>query len=147
MGMRETEGSLRLYFIVGGLIALFMGLRDINTATQLGSALDDLPASWKLAIWFPILGRMGLGCAYVIAGIQLKTALQTGAGWIQNLLLVAIAILVIDTILVASVLGSDLGRRDIVSSCIGLAITAYLLANLRRLAAEAMAKNPPARVA
>jgi hypothetical protein len=147
MGMRETEGSLRGYFLLAGLIALVLGLRDLSTATKLGGVLDELPISWKLAIWFPIIGRMMIGAGYLAAAVKLKSALQTGGAWIQNLLLGALVVLVIDAALVGAVLGTDIGRQDMISSIVGIAITAYLLTNIRRLAAEAMAKHPPARVA
>ena len=144
--MRETTRSLRAYFIVAGAIALMLGLRDLSTVSQLGSVLGSLPASWQLALWFPLLSQLALAACFIWAGIQLPTALPRGAGWIKTLMLVTIIVQVIDMALVASVLGTELGTTALVRSLIALLIAAYLLANIRRLADEAMAKNATAQV-
>ena len=146
MGMRETDRSLRIYFIVAGSLALLLGLRDLSTVTKLGSALGSLPLSWQLALWFPLLTQLALGACFVWAGVQLPTALPRGAGWIKTLMLVTIIVQIIDMALVASVLGTELGTTALVRSFIALLIAGYLLANIRRLSDEAMAKNATAQV-
>ena len=144
--MRETSRSLRAYFIVAGSIALLLGLRDLSTVTQLGSMLGSLPASWQLALWFPLLSQIALAACFIWAGIQLPNALPRGAGWIKTLMLVTIIVQVVDMALIASVLGTELGTTALARSFIALLIAAYLLANIRRMADEAMAKNATAQV-
>lgn len=144
MGMRETEKSLRLYFVLSGALSALLALRDFSTATQLGSLGGALPPSWMLAIWFPIIARLALGCSYIWAGMRLSAELPRGASWIKNMLLLSICVLVIDAALIGYVLGSELGQAGVTTSIVGLLITAYLLANVRRLSDEAVAKNPPA---
>ena len=145
MAMKETEGSLRAYFLVAGVIAALSSISDLGDARKVAGI--DLPLKWMLALWFPIIARLLLGAGFIAAGVKLKAALPTGARWIQQMLLGSIAVLVIDAVLIGSVLGSDLGRTGLIQSVIGLLIAAYLLASVRRLSAEAMAKTaPPARV-
>ncbi len=139
MAMRETEGSLRAYFLIAGTISALLAFRDIDAASKLGS----LPASWALAIWFPIVARLVLGVGFIAAGIKLKSALPTGATRIKQLLLGAIAVLVVDAILIGAVLGSNFGREGLVSAVVSLGVTAYLLSSVRRLADEAMSRQPP----
>jgi len=141
--MRETEKSLRLYFLIAGVISALLAVRDLSTLAKLGSLGGALPASWMLAIWFPIIARLALGCAYIWAGLRISVELPRGAAWIKTMLLVSIVVLVIDAILIGSVLGMDFGQSGITQSVVGLAITAYLLANVRRLSDEAVAKQPP----
>ncbi len=148
MAMRETERSLRLYFLFAGAVSTLLALRDISTVSKLSDVLGSLPPSWLLALWFPIIARLVLGVGYIAAGVRLRAALPLGATWIKQLLLASIVILVIDAVLIGSVLGMEIGQAGVTTSIIGLAITAYLLASVRRLADEAMAKQPPpARVA
>lgn len=144
--MRETTRSLRAYFIIAGAIALLLGLRDLSTVTKLGSILGSLPASWQLALWFPLLSQLALAACFIWAGVQLPAALTRGAGWIKTLMLVTIVVQIVDMALVASVLGTELGTTALIRSFIALLIAAYLLANIRRLADEAMAKNATAQV-
>ena len=148
MGMRETERSLRWYFLIAGTISVVLSLNDISTASKLTKLLGTLPASWQLAIWFPTIARLLIGAGYIAAGVKLRTALPLGANWIKQLLLVSILVLVIDAVLIGAVLGMEIGRTGVTTSIVGLVITAYLLASVRRLADEAMAKQPPpARIA
>ena len=144
MGMRETESSLRKYFLIAGLLAVLSCLSDLSDASKIPSGL---PASWLLAVWFPVAARGALGIAFVLAGMKLAAALPTGARGIQQLLLVSIVVMVIDVCLIAGVLGIELGKAGLIGAAIALAITAYLLASVRRLAAEAMTKTvAPAQV-
>ncbi len=143
MGMRETERSLRWYFLLAGTIGIAMSVHDIVTILKLGDLLGSLPASWMLALWFPTLARLALGSGFVLAGIGLRAALPRGATWIKKLLLASLAVQVVDAILVAWVLGRELGQASVTTSIVVFAVTAYLLANLRRMADEAVAKQPP----
>lgn len=144
--MRETVRSMRAYFVLAGLAGLLLGLRDASAVSKLSGL--GLPASWVAVLWFSVATRLVLGAGYVAAGARLPAELPRGAGWIRTMLLSWIVVLVIDAALVAGVIGMELGQGEVTQSVIGLAITAYLLANLRRLADEAMAGlPPPARVA
>ncbi len=148
MAMKETERSLRWYFLIAGTVSAALSLNDIGTASKLTNVLGALPGSWQLAIWFPIIARLVIGVGYVAAGVKLKAALPLGATWIKQLLLASIVVLVTDAVLIGAVLGMDIGQTGMTQSIIGLVITAYLLASVRRLADEAVAKQPPsARVA
>ena len=142
MAMRETERSLAAYLVLSGVLGT---IHALNTAKDLLPI--TLPASWAVTLWFYALSHLVLGIAYVIAGVRLKSALPTGAGWIRNVLQGSIALLILDSVLLASVVGLKVGQGDLILSFLGLAITIYLLVNLRRLAAEAMVRAvPPARV-
>ncbi len=138
--MKETEGSLRAYFAFAGVIAILLSVRDLGDAQKLPSGL---PMSWMVAIWFPIITRLVLGVGYMIAGVKLKSALPSGATWLKQMLLVSILVFVADAAIIASVFGVELGQTPLIHSVIALLITAYLLASIRRLAAEAMARTAP----
>ena len=115
--------------------AALAGIRDASTVH-----MGTVPASWMLALWVPILSRAAICVGFLFAGIKLKTALPTGATWIKNLLLTSIALLVLDSMIIVGVFGQELGRGALIGQLVGLAITAYLLASVRRLSAEAMAR-------
>ena len=143
MALKETERSLRWYFLLAGTVSALLSLRDISTVSKLTGVLGALPASWQLAIWFPIVARLVIGVGYIAAGVKLKAALPLGATWIKQLLLASIVVLVIDAVLIGAVLGMDIGQTGVIQSIIGLLVTVYLLASVRRLADEALAKQPP----
>ena len=144
MAMKETEGSLKAYFLLAGVLAILLSIRDLNAARGLSEL--PLPTSWRLAIYVPVIARFVIGVGFAAAGFKLKDALQTGAGWIQTVLLVSIAILIGNGILITAVLGTGNGQGALISSVVGLVIALYLRANVRRLATEAMAQPPVARV-
>jgi len=146
MAMKETEGSLRAYFLIAGVVSVVLGIRDLSEATKIPIAA--LPTTWLIAIYVPLIVRLGLGIAYVIAGIFLKPALVTGAGWIKHILVLALVLMAGNGILIVAVLGVDLGMQGLVTAIIGVAITFYLFASVTRLAVEAQARAaapaPPA---
>jgi len=149
MAMKETEGSLRAYFLLAGAIALLLGIRDLGEVTKL--SIGALPTDWMIAIYVPLIVRLGLGAAYIVAGIFLKPALLTGAGWIKHILVLALMLMATNGVLVVAVLGVDLGKQGLVTAIIGVAVTFYLYASVTRLAAEAQARAaalapPTARV-
>ena len=144
MAMRETEKSLKIYFFIAGLLGVLSCLSDLSDVSKLPSGL---PTDWMLALWFPILARGALGIGFIMARLRLSATLPTGAVGIKKLLLLSIVVMVIDVALIAGVFGVEIGRSALINAGIGLAITAYLLASVRRLSAEAMAKTvPPAQV-
>ena len=141
MAMRETVRSIRAYFFLAGAISLLVGLRDASQVSKLGDGF--LPSSWMAVLWYSVIARLVLGTGYLVAAVRLKAELPRGAIWIRRMLLAWIAALVLDAVLIAGVIGMEIGRSEVVGSVIGLVITAYLLANLKRLSDEAMASQPP----
>ena len=150
MGMKETEGSLRAYFLIVGVISVLLGLRDLGQLKELRGL--TLPLDWMLAIYVPLITRFALGIAFFVAGIVLKSALLTGAGWIKTMLVISGVMLFINGALVAGVIGTETGRGSIVGAVIGLVITIYLHRSVVRLAKEAADRAgippapPPAKV-
>ena len=144
MAMRETEKSLNIYYFIAGLLGVLSCLSDLSDVSKLPSGL---PTDWMLALWFPIAARGVLSIGFLLARFRLSATLPTGAAGIKQLLLVSILVMVIDVALIAGVFGVEIGRSALIGAGIGLAIAAYLLASVRRLSAEAMAKTiAPAQV-
>ncbi|MBA3452804.1 MAG: hypothetical protein H0T42_06925 [Deltaproteobacteria bacterium] len=144
MAMKETEGSLRAYFLLAGVISILLSIRDLGAATEI--PFSALPTDWMMAIYVPLITRLGLGAAYLVAGIFLKTALPTGAGWIKHILVLGMVLMTANAVLIAVVLGSDEGSSGLIGAIIGVAITVYLYKSVTRLSAEAVtrAATPPA---
>lgn len=124
--LKETERSLRLYFFVVGTIATLLAVRALGDATRHPVAAPS--GIVMLAIWFPLLARLVLGPAFVVAGVTLKGALKGGAGWIKNLVKLAAAVLIVEVFAVtvvatnsietsnsAELLGQAMGRALIPS--------------------------------
>lgn len=144
MAMKETEGSLRAYFLLAGAISVLLSVRDLGAMR--GVSFASIPTDSMMAIYVPLIVRIGLGAAYVAAGIFLKTALPTGAGWIKHILVLGIVLMTSNAVLIATILGPDVGRTGLISAIIGVAITIYLYKSVSRLSAEAIARvaAPPA---
>lgn len=138
MAMKETEGSLRGYFLLAGVVSVLLAFKDVSDLSKLD--LSVLTAGQKAALYVPIVTRLLLGCGFVFAGIKLKSVLVTGATWIKKLLVASGAMLFINGALITAEFGTDLGRGGIIGAAIGLAITIYLYRSVTRLAAEAAAK-------
>jgi hypothetical protein len=150
MAMKETEGSLRAYFLLVGAVSLLLALRDVSHLKDLSGI--TLPLDWALAIYVPVITKLVLGPAFLVAGIRLKSALLKGAGWIKTMLVISGAMLFINGALVVAAFGTEL-RSDgvitnggLVGALIGLAITIYLHRSVVRLAKEAAVRDgiPPA---
>jgi hypothetical protein len=139
MGMKETEGSLRAYFLVAGVLAALLSLRDYS---EVSKVIGLLPGDMKFALYFEIVGRLLLGCAFIVAGIKLKSALVTGAGWIKKMLVASGVFMFADGAILTAVFGSAVMeyRTGIVGAVIGFLITVYLYRSVARLAAEAAAR-------
>lgn len=138
MGMKETEGSLRAYFLIAGAVSIAMALRDISSVGKLDVSV--LTGGQKAALYLPIATRLLLGCGFVFAGLVLKRALVAGPRWIQQMLVISGAMLFINGALITAELGVEVGRAGITGALIGVAITIYLYRSVGRLAAEARAK-------
>jgi len=149
MAVKETEGSLRAYFLFAGVVSVLLGISDLSKVTEIPIAA--LPTDWMIALYVPLIVRLGLGAAYLVAGIFLKPALLTGAGWIKHILILAIVLMAGNGVLIVAVLGTDIGMQGLVTAIVGVAITFYLFASVTRLSAEAQARAtapvpPSARV-
>src|SRR3954467_4396687 len=100
MAMKETEGSLRGYFLLAGVVSVLLAFKDLGDLGKLD--LSTLSGGQKLALDLPIAARLLLGCAFVIAGIRLRAALVTGATWIKKLLIVSGAMLFVNGALITA---------------------------------------------
>jgi hypothetical protein len=140
--LKETERSLRAYFIVVGVLGTlvaFAGLGDASKASPLAPSLV-----WTLAIWFPPLAHLVLGPAFVVAGIVLKSALEGGAPRTKLLVKIAAGAIAVETILGIVALNSigvgpdaaEASGRVVGRALIPLLILWYIYASLRRLADE-----------
>lgn len=138
MAMKETEGSLRAYFLLAGAIALVFSIRDLPEVTRI--PIGSLPTDWMIAIYVPLIVRFGLGAAFLVAGIFLKPALLAGAGWIKHILVLALVLMASNGILIVAVLGTDMGLPGLITAIIGVAISFYLYASVTRLSIEAQAR-------
>lgn len=140
--LKETERSLRLYFIIVGILGTLIGLSGLGTASR--EAPSGAPMLVTLAIWLPPLARLVLGPLFVAAGINLRRALERGAAGTRKLVMISAAVVVGESILIAAVLNSVEGNGDSSElmgrafgrSLIPLLILWYIHASLRRLATE-----------
>lgn len=140
--LKETERSLRAYFIVVGVIGTVIAL------SELGAASKGLPAAAPfavtLAIWFPALAHIVLAPAFIVAGVTLKRALEGGARRTRQLVLISAAVISVDCILTVVALdrigavndGAEAAGRAFGRALIPLLIIWYIYASLRRLADE-----------
>jgi hypothetical protein len=132
---------MRAYFLIAGALTALSGLREIARLTG-----RILPLIWKLELAAFSIAAVVLGVAFIVAGLQLKRALPTGAAWIKRLLVVTVCV-GLARFLVA--LAGLVVTRDAVQSglifgtVIGVAIPMYLYANLVRLSATAQLGKPP----
>lgn len=143
MGMRETERSLKAYFLVAGGLSTLSALANLGALRELGPL--QLPLVWTLVIWTGVITRLVLGPAFLVAGIQLKAALPNGATWIKQMVVIAGAASAAQLALVVLALSDSRDtspERALISgpawgAAIGVALAAYLYVNIRRLSAEA----------
>jgi hypothetical protein len=144
MAMRETERSLRWFFLIAGALSALQGLAAMNGLSRLPHGI-----SLKLLapLWYGTSAHIVLGALFFLAGLRLKQALQIGATWIQHLIVIAGAALIIEVLWIVSVFGvvtgtplqAGLALGGVVGIGIRIAVVAYLHASVRRLSAEAQA--------
>ena len=150
MAMKETAGSLKVYFLLAGLFGVGMALRDHSNLSVVN--LSVLTSGQKAALYIPIVTRLLLGCGFLLAGITFDAALRAGGTWIKKMLVVSGALLFINGALLTAEFGLEPAQSGIIAALIGFAITVYLYRSVTRLAAEAAAKAgiapppPPAKV-
>ena len=126
MGMRETVGSLRAYFILSGLASLFLAFR----VSRQGAGI--------LAIIVELI-TVGFSAAFIYFGFTLAKQLRDSASRIVTLLYVSGGWTVFFFLL--SLLGGP-SISGLVTLILTLLILWYLLKNVRRLATEAQAPPP-----
>jgi uncharacterized membrane protein len=140
--LKETERSLRAYFIVVGVVGLISGLVSLGAAAK--TALIERPIVVTLTLWFLPLVHLVLGSAFIVAGITLKRALRVGAARTKQLVLVAVAATMMECVLGVVALNSLGARQDAAEiagrafgrALIPLLIFWYIYASLGRLANE-----------
>jgi uncharacterized membrane protein len=123
--LKETVKSLRLYFIVIGVIS---GLLSASL----------LPGSSSFGVVFGVIGIV-LGAGFLYVGIRLRDLLATSATPILALIYANMAMYVVSGVSSLSA-GNTRGQ---VQAAIGLAISAYLVSNVKRLAAEMVSDPTP----
>jgi hypothetical protein len=137
--LKETERSLRLYFIIVGVLGTLIALsslRDVSQAPPIPSILV------ALALWLPPLARLVLSVAFVVAGIKLKQSLENGAPRTMLMVKVAAAVVIgevlLYTVAVTSVGGDTayLAGWAVGRGVVPLLILWYIHSSLRRLADE-----------
>jgi hypothetical protein len=141
MAMRETVGSLRIYFIIAGSLSVLDSFNDMRDLGEL------LAGSLSFMTWINIAAALAFGIGFVIAGVQLDSALATRSPWIAKMLLAMIGMLALQTALLLFLSDFAPGTVEMVWLALRLAIDLYLLHSVRRLAAEALAAQgmPPAQ--
>lgn len=137
MAMKETERSLRTYFLVIGALAILLSVRDWSSIRGISGLL---PFDWKIAVYVPIVSRVVIGVGFLIAGVKLPQALLAGAGWIKKLLVFSALMQFVNGALVTAILEIDAAQAGIVGAVIGVLITVYLYRSVTRLSAEALAR-------
>jgi len=126
MGMRETVGSLRAYFILSGLAGIFSALRiNLLNASTMGAIVEVV--------------TIGFSLAFVYVGLALSKLLRRSAGRITTLLYVSAGWTVFAFLLSIFAGPTALGLSTLILS---LLILWYLLKNVRRLAVEAQQAAP-----
>jgi hypothetical protein len=137
--LKETNKSLRMYFILVGIISAFIGIQTIGDMKEISALV--VPGSWKAVIYYQTAMSLGLGVGYVIAGATLQAALRKGAGWIKAMLVASIGLLILNAILINAVLPTAVMGGGMGGVVGGSLIALYLLHNIKRLSHEA--QNPP----
>ena len=129
VGMRETVGSLRAYFILSGLAGIFSALRINLLNASINGAIVELIT-------------IGFSLAFVYVGFALSKLLTSPANRIATLLYSSAGWSVF-AFLLSMLRGPSV--TALLTLILSLLIVWYLLKNVRRLAGEAQAAplEPP----
>jgi hypothetical protein len=129
MAMKESVGSLRLYFI---FVALFAGFQSVSLFVESrGNVIVVIDA---------LLGFM-LAVAYLCIGIGLRKLLVKSSKIVTGVILTSMAFLVLDFLLTVLVgLPFEMVGK-LIRLIIGLLITWYLLSNVNRLSYELQSRR------
>lgn len=133
MAMRETVRSLRVYFILSGLLAV------LGSLTLLAPILRTAISVTTAVIMVCVLGNLGLGLAFLYVGFSLPKLLRSSPNWIIKLLYASAGWSVLFFIVR---LPNGIQAGSFVMLTLTLLIVWYLLKNVRRLAAEAQRAIP-----
>lgn len=135
MGMRETEGSLRAYLLLAGVIGVVHSLADLSTARVLTDY--GIPAGSVAVLVALLVASVAVAVGYVVAGIRLKAVLPLGALWVQRVLLAGFILSLVQGVFVATVVAYEAPIGAVIGALVAMAVTSYLLVNVRRLVAAA----------
>lgn len=136
--MRETERSLRHCFLAAGILGILIATVLANVATE---PLTDA-SKYRIGVRLLALAGLafGFGVGYAIAGARLPDDLARGAGWVRSLVLASLGGF-IALLVAAGAANARLAPAPLVMVLFAIALTAYVLANLRRLTSEAVART------
>jgi hypothetical protein len=145
--LKETERSLRAYFIVVGVLGTLLALSGLDNAAKASPTSGSIIVT--LAIWFPPLAHLVLAPAFVVAGITLKRALERGAPRTKQLVKISTAAIAVECILGVVALNhlgamqssAEIAGRAFGRALIPLLILWYIYASLRRLADESQRRT------
>ena len=135
MAMKETERSLRAYFLIAGIFGALWALHEVSVIWKI--PMDQFPASWRTIVWFPAATHLPICIGFTVAGFKLKSALLGDPSWILRLLGVSGFLLVLQIALNAATFGTSFAAQRGAGTIVGIAITTYLYFNVKRLAREA----------
>lgn len=131
--MRETEGSLRAWFIAMGVLAITIGLIAVGASSSGEGHRDRLETLGAVTM----IGSFVLGTMYFIAGANFREDLPEGARFAHGLLVVTLALEIATLIGVNTLSEERPGPGQLVSIGILIVMTAYVRSQLRRLTLEA----------
>jgi hypothetical protein len=145
MAMKETERSLRWFFLIAGALSAIQAVAAMNELSRLPRGV---PMKLLAPIWYGTSSHLVLGALFFVAGLRLKQALLTGATWIQHLILIAGGALAIEVVWTLSIFGIQTRTAYQQGAAMGglftiglrVFIVAYLYRSVRRLSAEAWAR-------
>ncbi|HEY0478401.1 MAG TPA: hypothetical protein VGD37_12840 [Kofleriaceae bacterium] len=145
--LKETERSLRAYFLVVGVFGTLVALQGLGDATKASPMATSIVVT--LAIWFPPLAHLVLAPAFVVAGITLKRAIAGGAPRTKQLVKISAAAVTVECVLRVVALNrlgaiqssAEIAGRAFGRALIPLLILWYIYASLRRLADESQRRT------
>jgi len=129
MAMKESENSLRAYFLLAGIVSGFANLNVLIHGNTTIFGLVFAGAS--------IIAAIGL----LIADWSLRELLRHRLGFLKGLLYALIGLNLVRIIYGATV---NPGPSAFVGPVFSIAIVVYLLMNVCRLAREKSSQSPPA---
>ena len=130
--MKESVRSLKMYFIVIGLLCLL----PAYGLTVLASKAGD-----NIVLWLAAAVTFGIAVLYLYMAIRLKALLTDNPGLIKGVILAGAVLAVLDFL--AHVVSVEHGPLDgtVISTAVALLVSWYLYANVSRLAAELAAED------
>ena len=127
--LQETHRSLRTYFLLVGALGTFSGVG--GAVAPFGEV--DLCGGIAVAL------MLALGLSFLVSGVLLRRGIREG--WVEKILIGNGVVVVIRTLLTPVFFG-QMDRTSLLVGGIGLLLTYYLYANVRRLARLERAAAP-----